>query len=49
MGDKVPSLVIRSAGTKFQVIETATGLIWRTLDTRPEATNWVTLAEAAKK
>lgn len=45
MGERKPQFHLQSHGGKTQVVENATGLIWRTLDTRQEATNWMVLAD----
>jgi hypothetical protein len=42
-------LSIRQVGRKFAVVDADTGLTWRTLDSRQDATDWVREADADKK
>jgi hypothetical protein len=38
-------LSIRQVGRKFAVVDADTGLTWRTLDSRQDATDWVREAD----
>ena len=49
MREEKATLIIRPAGDKFQVREDTTGLIWRTLDSRPEAEAWARAATPEDK
>lgn len=45
----MPRFIVRpSAGGKFQVFEPETELIWRTLNSRAEANEWLNTAEPRK-
>lgn len=45
MGERKPQFHLEGHGTKTRVVENATGLIWRTLDSRQEASSWMVLAD----
>ncbi len=43
---KGPPWFVRSHGRRYQVIERASGWIWRTLDTPAQASQWIADATA---
>lgn len=45
MNDRKPQFHLEAHGRNTRVVENATGLIWRTLDTRQEASSWMVLAD----
>lgn len=45
MGDRKPQFHLEAFGGKTRVVENSTGLIWRTLSSRQEATNWMVQAD----
>lgn len=43
--DRKPQFHLEGHGRNTRVVENATGLIWRTLDSRPAAAEWMAQAD----